>query len=188
MTLCERCLTAEHVLRTIGFRDHIQWGMFPESPGDTAHASHSNSKGEALCNRYSSELNWYEVARPQRELIYLAHPLSGPNFDWNVGNAIAWVRYFRSLPVTQLNAICNTEFSTPPVFSAPWLVGVAPDESHPRGRRGALDDCKVQVALHSELWALNYVSAGMEDERRVARRFRDMTHLGKSPPTLLGVV
>lgn len=174
---CKRCRNAVWTLRQLGFADTVTWSAL-DGTCTTEHATHSNARG-VLCSSYASELLWQMAGRPDRTLVYLAHPLSVGHFDINVDSAARWVRFLRSMNPIELERWSRglVIVDVRPVVMAPWLGGVASDVEHPLGREGAIADCTAVASLFDEVWAVGSVTDGVAAEMAIARRSLDLTHL-----------
>lgn len=207
---CRDCTTAAWVLRRIGFRDNISWGML-DGPNTTLHGFHANSgeymdfpaeyytdsKGrkallepacrkpgppQPLCTCYRSELGWLAAGRPQRVTVYMGHPVSDGDFATNIRNAGLWLQYLRSRTPAQLSEITGIAYYQRPLIQAPWLGGIVPDDRSPGGREVVIQDCMDAVLLYDEFWSMVRVTDGMMKEATRAKVVRDLTHLGPVPP------
>ncbi len=197
--VCGACQKAAFVLRRIGFQDTISWGALDGAPSLRIHAHHANSgehilregNGEppfnparrykyfartSLCVTYRSELAWLMASRTTRTVVYMAHPISG-NFERNVDSATKFLRYLRSLSHQELQAIVGAEWPHRPLIVAPYLAGIDEDGDLPGARELTLADCRATVQLCDELWWVQRVSDGMQQEASVAPIVRDLTHL-----------
>lgn len=204
--MCADCQVASRVVRQLGLRDTIGWGVFPDAPTRKLHASHSNSmvrvmvegSGEppnnppalhpknqavALCVTYRSELTWLRVGRTPRPIVYMAHPIAG-QFKRNVEGAGHWLRYLRGLDQRRLSELVGHVWMRPPIIHAPYLAAIVQDKfAHPAGREGIIADCRDTVTIFDELWWVGgEVSEGMAEEAKGATVVRDLTHLGRLPP------
>ncbi len=135
-----------------------------------------------LCFTYRSELAWLTAGRPQRVMVYMAHPVAG-DFERNVENAGRWLRWLRSLSTSGYAELTGFPYSMRPAIHAPWLAGIVPDDDVYGGREAALQECRDTVMLYDELWYVGgRVSSGMSYESAPAMVVRNLTHLGKVPP------
>lgn len=217
---CRQCQTAAHIIRRIGFRDTISWGVMG-GPSNVLHATHANAsrkedrpetedeykrrKAEAeaygskakikpfgqtvtdkhqlpLCRLHSTELAWLAAGRPTRVTVYMAHPVSGPDFHDNVLRATKWLKYLRRLPQSTINELVGCEFQQRPLILCPWLAAIEEDEMYPGGREAVIADSRDAVMMFDEVWLLGgRITDGMRVEAQAARVLRDLTHLGESP-------
>lgn len=135
-----------------------------------------------LCNLYSSELSWLHAGRPTRTVVYMAHPVSGPDFHDNIRNATVWLRALRRLPQSTLNELVGVEYSQRPLILCPWLAAIEEDEMYPGGREGVIADARDTVLIFDEVWLVGgRITDGMKVEAQTARILRDLTHLGPLP-------
>lgn len=222
---CRNCLTASHVLRRLGFRDNISWGVM-EGPSATVHATHANAAQKLyrqetdkeyerrvadakaygkrdvppfgqmvedkrklpLCNLHSSELQWLMAGRPTRITVYMAHPVSGPDFHDNIRNATTWLRFLRRLPYSSLCELVGVEYNQRPLVLCPWLAAIEEDELYPGGREGVIADARDTVLMFDEVWLVGgRITDGMRVEAQTARVLRDLTHLGPVPSPQLRI-
>lgn len=185
MRKCHYCEIGETTLRRLGFQDNIVWGPIEDSPNEISHATHSNSvspKGNLLCITYGSEIGWVMTSRAVRPTIYVAHPLSG-NFHRNMESAARWVKWLRRRSVWELSTLTGYFYKAKPIITAPWMGGAEMDSKTPGGREAILAECKEIVTLFDEVWAVSGLSDGVRVEGETAKTFRDLTYLGKKPPT-----
>lgn len=179
---CQLCVVGERVLRRMGFQDDIHFSRIPESPNEIEHATYSQLNGKLLCVEHRSEIAWVIASGPNRPLVYLGHPLRG-NYSDNVKSATRWVRWLRRRTLWELNALVGCSYKAKPIISAPWLGAIEPDASTPGGRENALLECKQIVSVFDEFWVLSSFSEGIRIEAESAKVVRDLTHLGKVPPS-----
>lgn len=217
--ICRQCQTAAHVIRRIGFKDTISWGVMG-GPSNVLHATHANSfrkedrteteeeykrrtseakaygmpegkpQGQVitdkhqlpLCRLHSTELAWLAAGRPTRTTVYMAHPVSGPDFHENIQRATKWLRYLRRLPGSTLCELAGCEFQQRPLILCPWLAAIEEDEMYPGGREAVIADSRDTVLMFDEVWLLGgRITDGMRVEAKAARVLRDLTHLGEYP-------
>lgn len=137
---------------------------------------------ESLCMTYRSELAWVAARKPQRVTVYMAHPVSGPDFADNVINATIWFRFLRRQSASALSELTGVHYDSKPLILCPWLAGIEEDELSPGGREGVLQDCLDTVRLFDEVWMVWKRTEGMTMEAAAAATVRDLTHLGRLPP------
>lgn len=137
---------------------------------------------QPLCVFYSNELAWLSAGRPMRTTVYMAHPVSGPEFHDNIRNATRWLQFLRRLPQSTMNELVGHEYIQRPLILCPWLAGIEEDEMYPGGREGVIMDSRDAVMLFDEVWLVGgKVTSGIHVEAKTARIIRDLTHLGPTP-------
>jgi hypothetical protein len=180
---CPDCRACEAVVR----REHAgldtRWAPIESSPTPTLHAFDSQS-GDPYHHRFKREVSWLRTwdISDAPPLVYVAHPVSG-DFRANVAEARNWVKWLRRLTLDDIHfRLGFVDLLEVPTFNAPWLVMPEDIDLDKRARARLIRGCAATASRHDEVWVFVRWSGGVSDEARAARRVRNLTHLGKTPP------
>ncbi len=178
MTRCVDCEIVARALRRRRFHDNIRWDA------DTAGRVHATSSQgpRSLCDAHTTVVEFLRLYRSPRISVYVAHPVRG-DFERNLANARAWLRYLRNAPVAFLSHATGRPTQDRPLFSMPWAAAPDASDDLPENRGRLIADCRDAARMHDEVWFVGgRVTDGMREEAAQVNVTQDLTYLGFEPP------